>query len=196
VISHDRFRLPCGRASPYKRARRGLVRRDPVALPSGVGEWRRVGARFKGYYGSLRGCQARSPTQGAFGACNKLSLKLKFDFVDKDQVTAGRRLGPYQRTRGAGAAGAGAHRIMRGPPPSRASRSSRRTRQRCRPPAALLRAQAPDAAREPLRHHDDARAPLLQRLPRDGRARAAPGRAAGRCSATSTPLATVCVDNH
>ena len=51
------------------------------------GEWRGVGVRFKGYYGSLRGCRGYGGggSGGAYGSCNKLSLKLKFNFVDKAQ---------------------------------------------------------------------------------------------------------------
>ena len=54
-----------------------------------LGSWQNVGVRFKGYYGSLRGCfRARWGNSGrAFedGSCNKLSLKLKFNFVDRSQ---------------------------------------------------------------------------------------------------------------
>ena len=50
-----------------------------------LGSWDNVGIRFKGYYGSLRMCNRGGVGGSAFGSCNKLSLKLKFNYVDKSQ---------------------------------------------------------------------------------------------------------------
>jgi hypothetical protein len=41
-------------------------------------------ARFKGYYGSLRSCFG-GRKRWADSKCNKLSLKLKFNFRDPEQ---------------------------------------------------------------------------------------------------------------
>lgn len=62
-------------------------------------EFARVGVRFKGYYGSLRLCNSHHSSiagpnihngvgvnlSGSWGVCNKLSLKIKFNYRDREQ---------------------------------------------------------------------------------------------------------------
>ena len=51
-----------------------------------LGTWERVGVRFKGSVGSLGSCFRGSNARwDAGGRCNKLSMKLKFNFVDSSQ---------------------------------------------------------------------------------------------------------------
>ena len=54
-----------------------------------LGTWDGVGIRFKGSIGSLRQCVGRDgediTESSAFGVCNKLSMKVKFNYVDRTQ---------------------------------------------------------------------------------------------------------------